>query len=108
MLEQSNTFNHLITNGIAGLRSILIVPFHATSDNLLPSGVATYQSPFDSAGCGTTSPLAHLSQFNVVVAGQNALYQNQKYSFEQFNHNLYGANGAVNGGMVDGLSSGTI
>ena len=70
MLEQSNTFNHLITNGIAGLRSILIVPFHATSDNLLPSGVATYQSPFDSAGCGTTSPLAHLSQFNVVVAGQ--------------------------------------
>jgi len=107
LLEQENNFNHLITNGIAGLRSILIVPFHARSANALPAGVATYQSPFDSAGCGTSSPLCHLSNFNIVVSGQNVIYQQQKYSFEQFNHNLFGVNG-VNGGQIDGLSSGLI
>ena len=107
LLEQENNFNHLVTNGIAGIKSILIVPFHSRSANLLPAGVATYQSPFDSAGCGTTSPLSHLSNFNVVVSGQNVIYNTQKYGYEQYLHNVYGAN-AVNGGMVDGLTSGLI
>ena len=31
------------------LKSILIVPFQSRSANLLHAGVATYQSPFDSA-----------------------------------------------------------
>ena len=68
---------------------------------------ATYQSPWDSAGSGTTSPLCHLTNFNVVLSGQNVIYNTQKYSFEAFNHHLYGTN-AVNGGMIDGLQSGLI
>ena len=65
----------------------------------------THQSPFDPAGCGPTSPLCLLTNFNVVVSGQNAIYNTESYSFEQFNNQLYGQN-AVNGGMTDGLTSG--
>ena len=41
------------------------------------------------------------------VSGQNAIYNLQKYSFEQFNNQLYGQN-AVNGGLTDGLTSGLV
>jgi hypothetical protein len=43
----------------------------------------------------------------VVVSGQNSIYNTQRYSFEEFNNQLYGVN-AVNGGMTDGLTSGLI
>tara|TARA_R110000765_G_scaffold340278_4_gene430365 strand:+ start:727 stop:2544 length:1818 start_codon:yes stop_codon:yes gene_type:complete len=98
--------NHLVTNGIANIKSILILPFFASAGGL-PTGMPVYQSPFDTAGTGTTSPQALISNFNVVVSGQNAIYNTQKYAFEQFNNQLYGVN-AVNGGMTDGLTSGLI
>jgi hypothetical protein len=66
-----------------------------------------FQSPFDPAGTGPTSPLCWLTNFNVQVSGQNAIYNTQKYNFEQFNNQLYGQN-AVNGGCTDGLTSGLI
>ena len=70
-------------------------------------GLPVFQSPFDTAGCGPTSPLCFLSNFNVQVSGQNAIYNIQRYSFEQFNNQLYGQN-SVNGGLTDGLTSGLI
>ena len=106
-------FNNLITNGIANIKSVLIVPFFSASNANgaqalgLPAGVPVYQSPFDTAGTGTTSPLIHFNNFNVVVSGQNAIYNTQRYAFEQFNNQLYGQN-AVNGGMTDGLTSSLI
>lgn len=126
----NGTINNLITNGIANIKSVLIIPFFSAGTaavavasttavatlqatlTLNPStgliaGMPVYQSPFDSAGCGSTSPLCHLSNFNVQISGQNAIYNMQRYGFEQFNDQLYGQN-SVNGGLTDGLTSGLI
>jgi hypothetical protein len=124
-------FNNLVTNGIANIKSILILPFYSTSgtastalyaSKALPdwwggtvissntgftNGIPVYQSPFDPAGTGPTSPLCMFSNFNVQISGQNAIYNVEKYSFEQFNNQLYGQN-SVNGGLTDGLTSGLI
>lgn len=103
--------NNLVTNGIAGLVSVTILPFYsAATNNIIGAGASplpAYQSPFDPAGCGPTSPLCLLTNFNVVVSGQNMLYNTAKFSFETWLNQVYGAN-AVDGGMVDGLSSGLI
>ena len=106
-----NQFNNLLTNGIANIKSVLIIPFYSSAAGAtntgLPLGVPVYQSPFDTAGSGTTSPLCHITNFNVVVSGQNAIYNTQMRGYEQFNNQLYGTN-AVNGGLTDGLCSGLI
>lgn len=115
--------NNLITNGIANIKSILVLPFFSplagasqtntksgisfnTNTNIL-QGLPVWQSPFDPAGTGCTSPLSHISNFNVQISGQNAIYNLQKYNFEQLNNQLYGQN-AVNGGLTDGLTSGLV
>jgi hypothetical protein len=98
------TFNNLITNGIANIKSVLVLPYFTASAN---AGLQPYQSPFDCAGAGTTSPLCLLTNFNVVVAGQNMIYNTQRYSYEQFLHQLQGAN-AINGNLTDGLTSSLI
>ena len=116
-ITAGTNFNNLLTNGIANLKSVLLIPFFSSTATPvvngvsvatgLPVGIPVYQSPFDPAGTGCTSPLVQLSNFNVVISGQNAIYNTQRYSFEQFNNQLYGKN-AVNGGMTDGLTSGFI
>lgn len=98
------TFNQLITNGIANIKSVLVLPFYTATGN---SGLQPYQSPFDCAGGGTTSPLCLLTNFNVVIAGQNMIYNTQRYSYEQFLNQLQGAN-AINGNLTDGLTSSLI
>jgi len=115
--------NNLITNGIANIKSILVLPFYSPlagvavpntksglsinpNTNIL-TGLPVWQSPFDPAGTGCTSPLCHITNFNVQISGQNAIYNLQKYNFEQFNNQLYGQN-AVNGGLTDGLTSGLV
>jgi hypothetical protein len=121
-------FSNLLTNGIANVKSVLILPFFSTNavqatTNLKVNNVATgvltnqntgflsgipvWQSPFDPAGTGPTSPMAWLSNFNIQISGQNAIYNTERYNFEQFNNQLYGQN-AVNGGLTDGITSGLI
>jgi hypothetical protein len=125
-------FNNLVTNGIANIKSVLILPFYSSSvggtltmpvgfgaaSNYIPavtlssntgflSGTPVFQSPFDPAGTGPTSPIVYLTNFNVQVSGQNAIYNVEKYNFEQFNNQLYGQN-SVNGGLTDGLTSGLV
>lgn len=101
--------NNLVTNGIANMKSVLILPFYSVSEatNLALAGVPVYQSPYDPAGTGPTSPLALLTNFNVVVSGQNMIYNTERYGFEQFIQQTYGCN-SINGGMTDGLTSGLI
>jgi len=122
-IAASNQFNNLITNGIANIKSVLILPFYSsttTGDTASTKygitngtntgflkGYPVFQSPFDPAGTGPTSPLCHLSNFNVQISGQNAIYNTQKYVYEEFNNQLYGQN-AVNGGLTDGITSGLI
>ena len=105
-------FNNLLTNGIANIKSVLILPFYSSTGggattSGLPAGMPVYQSPFDPAGTGPTSPLCMFNNFNVVVSGQNAIYNTTRYNFEQFNNQFKGVN-AVNGDMTDGLTSGLI
>jgi len=122
-VSAGNMFNNLLTNGIANVKSVLVLPFYSTSGStVLPvslggtnfsvntgfiDGTPVWQSPFDTAGTGTTSPLCYLSNFNIQVSGQNAIYNTERYNFEQFNNQLYGQN-AVNGGLTDGITSGLI
>ena len=123
----NTNFNNLLTNGIADIKSVLILPFYSGSfgttvagtystgstpiilsgNSGFLSGYPVFQSPFDCAGTGPTSPLALMKSFNVQISGQNAIYNMEKYSFEQFNNQLYGQN-AINGGLTDGLTSGLI
>lgn len=105
-------FNNLVTNGIANIKSVLILPFYSNADGTgansgLGIGLPVYQSPFDVAGSGPTSPLCYLTNFNVQISGQNAIYNMERYNFEQFNNQLYGQN-AVNGGLTDGITSSLI
>lgn len=102
---KTGQINNLLTNGIANIKSVLLLPFYSTSAT--GTGLPAYQSPFDPAGTGPTSPLCLLSNFNIVVSGQNTIYNTERYAFEQFVNQLYGVN-AINGGMVDGLNSGLI
>jgi hypothetical protein len=104
ILKNAN-FNNLITNGIAGIKSVLVIPYHSAV-TAVNGGISPLQSCFDTAG-STTSPLTYLSNFNVVISGQNAIYNSQRYTYEQFLNQLNGQNG-VNGGQVDGMSSGLI
>jgi len=103
----SGVFNRLITNGIANIKSILVIPFLSpgVTNNHLP--VAQYQSPFDSAGGGTTAPMVQINNFNVQVSGQNAIYNTERYTFEQYHNQTHGQN-SVNGGLTDGLTSALI
>ena len=121
----SNQFNNLLTNGIANIKSVLILPYYSniggapaggivslqnTSINTntgFLNGVPVWQSPFDPAGTGPTSPCCWLTNFNIQISGQNAIYNVERYNFEQWNNQLYGQN-AVNGGLTDGLTSGLI
>ena len=98
------TFNNLVTNGIANIKSVLLIPFYSASAN---SGLLPIQSPFDPAGGGPTSPYIQFSQFNIQVSGQNAIYNTERYSHEQFLNQFKGVN-AINGGQTDGLTSGLI
>jgi hypothetical protein len=97
-------FNNLITNGIANISKVLVLPFFTTAAN---GAVNPLYSPFDAAGTGVTSPLCLLTNFQVLVSGQNALYNTQKYSYQQFIEQLAGCN-SINGDQTDGLCSSLI
>ena len=110
-IKPQQNFNNLISNGIANIKSVLCLPFFSASQSAtyLPANVSVVpiQSPFDPAGGGPTSPGCLFSQFNIQISGQNAIYNTERYSYEQYLNQLYGVN-AVNGGQTDGMTSGLI
>lgn len=133
-VASGNMFNNLLTNGIANIKSVLILPYYSASGGsgttLFPTlpatgngsflttlnmsnntglvtGMPVWSSPFDPAGTGPTSPMCAITNFNIQVSGQNAIYNIERYNFEQFNNQLYGQN-AVNGGLTDGITSALI
>jgi len=107
-VKPSVNFNNLISNGIANIKSVLVLPFQSTTGTgATPLGFSPIQSPFDPAGAGATSPMCLFSQFNIQISGQNAIYNTERYSYEQFLNQLHGQN-AVNGGLTDGMTSGLI
>ena len=107
----TQTFNYNITNSLAGIHSIVIIPFIASTDHGLVDGQVV--SPFSPAISpfttepATTSPLLSISQFNVQLAGENVLSNLLNYTFEEFLEQLAPAH-SINGGHSLGLSSGLI
>jgi hypothetical protein len=89
------------------------MPFYSSSQTAgteasgFPTGYPAYQSPFDPACAGATSPLCWFTNFNVVISGQNAIYNTELRLYEHINNQFKGCN-AVNGDLTDGLTSGLI
>ena len=94
----------LLSNGISNQSRLVIVPFLNANSNGT-SAVSPFQSCLTTDG-STTSPIA-INNFNVQLSGQNVLMQNSDYSYTAFLEQLKGT-GAVNGGNVDGVTSGLI
>lgn len=103
VVQAGQNFNQLITNGIANIKSVLVIPLLTSASN---NGLDPLLTPFDDCG-SSTAPLALLTNFNVVVAGQNMIYNSQRYSYEAFLNQLQGCN-AVNANLTDGLTSSLI
>jgi len=103
-VPSAGNFNNLITNGIAGIQSVLILPFYTSASN---EGINPIQSPFAMEGGGPTSPLCLINNFNVIISGAQMIYQTEKYTYEQFVQQLYGYN-QLNGGLNDEINSGLI
>ena len=106
----TQTFNYNITNSLAGIHAIVIIPFiastvHGLSD-VVTSAFSPAWSPFATEPA-TTSPLLSISQFNVQLAGENVLANLVNYTFEEFLEQLAPSH-AINGGHSLGLSSGLI
>lgn len=106
----SATINQLISNGVIGLKSLLVVPIIGASSN--PTGatgsnlISPVQSLFASEP-GTTSPYIQFYNTNVQVSGINAFSSNQLYDFDSFINELRAAH-SLNGGIPDVLNSGLI
>ena len=96
--------NQLISNGVADMRKLILLPFFSKNDAGNHASFVEYNSPFSTAGGGTTALCAHVSNLNFVVSGMNVFYNQQKYLYQSFLEQLYGLN-AINGGQTDGLNS---
>lgn len=97
-----DTFNFLVSNGIANIQSVLVVPFLTSTANVGKKGVL---SPSSSAGA-TPDPIP-LTNFNILLSGVNLFLNNEDYDFEAFTHQLQSAN-QLNGNLTNGLTSGLI
>jgi hypothetical protein len=97
-------FNNLITNGLANITKVLVLPYFTATSN---GGLSPLVSPFDAAGTGVTSPLCLLQNFQILMSGANLLYNSQKYSYQEFVEQLSGCN-SINGDLTDGLTSGLV
>tara|TARA_R110002153_G_scaffold115451_1_gene258637 strand:- start:2771 stop:3838 length:1068 start_codon:yes stop_codon:yes gene_type:complete len=100
-------FNFLVSNGIANIKSVLVVPY-ISSDTTTGNGTAGRKgllSPLSTAGA-TPDPVC-LSNFNILLSGVNLFLNNEDYDFEAFAHQLQSAN-QLNGNLTTGLTSGLI
>ena len=110
-LNQANSFNILVQNGLAGLKNVIVCPMISSTVNgvvagTVATGFSPIRSPFASepASC---SPVQWISNYNVQISGVNIFAENANYGFIQFLQEVYGVN-SINGGMTDGLTSGLI
>ena len=96
-----STYNSLVTNGIRGIKSILVMPMtHPDSNN----GLAEYHSVFSD---GLPCPHAQQSNFQIMIGGVNQLQNGSRYEAHTFIQHVYGCN-STNAGQTDGLNSGLI
>jgi hypothetical protein len=101
-VNAGDTFNFLVSNGIADIQSVLVVPFLSSSGN---NNMNLFLSPYSTAGA-TPDPIP-LQQFNILLSGVNLFLENEEYDFQAFSHQLASSN-QLNGGLTTGLGSGLI
>ena len=99
------SFDNLITNGISKPTKVVMIPF-VNSAVAEQNKFAPWESVFDTAPA-QPSPGCALSQLNIRIGGSPVWQQNGVYDYEQFTNELKASN-ALNGGLVDGLTSGLI
>jgi hypothetical protein len=92
----TDTFNHLVSNGISYLKACLIVSFLSNLDN--------NDNAFDD---GLPQSFAHINQFSINVGGSNVLHQDSRYDYQQFNNEIFNEFG-INGNHSPGIGSGLI
>jgi len=90
------SFNHLVSNGISNLKSVLIVPLLSSLNNNV--------NVFDD---GLPQSFAHINNFNVMVGGSNVLHQDSRYGYQQFNNEFFNEFG-INGNQSPGIGSSLI
>ena len=108
-LNVVSSFNFLVSNGISGLKELVVVPVISSVYNgtgVQATAFSTLASPF---GCepATCSPLMWFNNVNFQISGVNIFSNNEQFGYEQFQNELYGV-GSINGGLTDGLTSGLI
>jgi len=101
-VNAGDTFNLLVSNGIADIQSVLVVPFLSASAN---NNMNPFLSPYGTAGA-TPDPIP-LQQFNILLSGVNLFLENSEYDFAAFSHHLASSN-QLNGGLTTGLGTGLI
>jgi hypothetical protein len=108
-VAKGQTFNNILTNGIVNPKALIVIPFQsvgvAASLNVL--NLPTYQTLFDSAPA-TTTPNASITNFQVLLAGENVFNLNEVYTFSQFMdefQHLFAVNGSIDTGINSGLIS---
>jgi hypothetical protein len=113
-VQSNGAFNQVISQGIVGAQEIVIIPFYSQAQNNINNvgaslNVPCFQSPFDTAGGGTTSPFAQLYGLNVVLAGSNVMMSNELYLYQSFGQQLYGqVQSWMNAGLSPGANSGLL
>jgi hypothetical protein len=115
-VQPGHNFNFSLPNSLNNLKGILIIPFLSSEVNgkIVTSGtnVTTHNpfspciSPFTSEP-STTSPMAIIRDFNVMIGGENVYNRNINYGYENFVNELSKVN-AVRGDADDRQSSGLI
>ena len=110
----SSGFNFLVSNGLPGLKSLVVMAFLPQASNGTVGGADPYDggvlsssllSPFSSSG-GAPDPVG-LTNFNVQISGRNIFNDNEQYDFQAFTQQLATSN-QLNGGQTTGLASGLI
>jgi hypothetical protein len=109
----TGNFNFLVTNGIANICSVLVVPIISKNNTYINStGTSTTSltlaSPLNPCCPSPAMPdPVSLTNFNILVSGVNLFLNNEYYDFEAFLEQLNQSN-QLNGGLTTGLASGLV
>lgn len=107
-ISGTSDFNILVSNGLQGIQSVLVVPFlqnDSANGTIQKTSYSTLLSPYTSSG-STPDPIP-LTNFNILVSGVNLFLDNEQYDFQQFLEELKSSN-QLNGNLTNGLTSGLI
>jgi len=108
LLNQSNSINWAISNGVSNLKRIWIVPYYTQNNSATSSSTASRQiSPV--LQCTGSEPYypswnCQLTNIQLVLNGKNYYSNPITYGYEEFMHNVNPE--TLNGGQTDEIGAG--